>query len=124
MSVRRIAVLFSLMLLSATPMLRAAEIVAHRPDNLSGQMLGGWVAVVLGGAAGGPVGAIAGGFVGAWLGGEVQQAAGASGDAYLIKTDDGDVQRFRSPKHQFGVGEAVAIKGIRPVPIADDVSAN
>ena len=48
---------------------------------------------------------IAGGFVGAWLGGEVQQAAGASGDAYLIKTDDGDVQRFRSPKHQFGVGE-------------------
>ena len=81
-------------------------------------MIGGGTAVLLGGAAGGPIGAIVGGILGAWLGGEVQQVTGASGDAYLVKTDDGEVLRLRSPNHQFEVGDAVSIQGIRPVPVA------
>jgi outer membrane lipoprotein SlyB len=109
-----------LLTLSHMPLLQAAEIVAQRSDNLSGQMLGGWVAVLVGGAAGGPLGAIAGGALGAWLGGEAQQLAGASGDAYLVKMDDGEVRRLRSPNQQFEVGETVSVKGIRPVPVANE----
>lgn len=118
MYVRSAAVLFSILFLTSAAAPHAAEVVAQRPDNLSGQMLGGWTAVLLGGAAGGPAGAIAGGLLGAWLGGEVQQVMGASGDAYLIKTDDGEVQRLRSPEHQFEVGDTVAIRGTRPEPVA------
>ncbi len=124
MSDRKVVVPAVLMLFLCTPMLRAAEVVAERADNLGGQMIGGSTAVLIGGAAGGPIGAIAGGILGAWLGGEVQQAAGVSGDAYLIKTDDGEVHRLRSPNHRFEVGDSVAIKGIRPVPMIAGTTAN
>ncbi len=112
----KIATAFFLVLLGA-PLVQGAEVVAQRPDNLSGQMIGGWSAVLLGGVLGGPAGALAGGVAGAWLGGELQQATGNSGNAYLIKTDAGEIKRYRSPRHTFEIGDTVAIEGIRPVPV-------
>ncbi|MCY1239403.1 hypothetical protein D9M72_521950 [compost metagenome] len=65
------------------------------------------------GAIGGPAGAIAGAAVGYFGGSAVQQASGLAEPAYMVKMDDGSVQRFRSPGKHFKAGDQVEVRGIR-----------
>ncbi|MCY1465080.1 hypothetical protein D9M71_831820 [compost metagenome] len=65
------------------------------------------------GAIGGPVGAIAGAAVGYFGGSFVQESTGLGEPAYLVRTDDGSVQRFRSPGKRFKPGDQVEVDGIR-----------
>ncbi|MNF17120.1 hypothetical protein D3C80_2204510 [compost metagenome] len=65
------------------------------------------------GALGGPIGAVAGAAVGYFGGGAAQQSSGLAEPAYLVKPDDGSVQRFRSPGQRFKPGDQVRVNGIR-----------
>ncbi len=112
-----------LALYSSATIANSAEVIGRAPDNTSGRLIGGWSAFLLGGAAAGPLGAIAGGLAGAFAGNQTQQAAGLSGDVYLVKTDDGQVRHFRSPQHTFAKGDQVTIDGIRIKPITQVLGA-
>lgn len=109
---------FLLLLLSfpTASICQADQVIGHSPDNIKGQMVGGWSGVLLGGAAGGPAGAILGGLAGYWSGGKLQQASGTSDNAYLVKSEDGQIQRLRSPNHEYQTGDVVAVIDQRPLP--------
>lgn len=102
----------------------ADEVIDSRPDNATGQVLGGWASVLIGGAAAGPAGAIVGGLAGAWLGGEAQQAAGLSGERYVVKTDSGEIEDRRSPNHHFEKGDRVITAGIHLKPASSQLAAH
>jgi len=95
----------------------ANEVVKHIPDNSVGKVVGGWTSFLVGGAVAGPIGAIVVGLAGAWAGGNVQEEIGSSGNAYLIRLNDGSEQVFRSPNFVFKPGDKVEIEGIRAVPL-------
>ncbi len=95
----------------------ANEVVKHIPDNSVGKVVGGSTSFLVGGAIAGPIGAIVVGLAGAWAGSNVQEETGASGNAYLIRLDDGSEQVFRSPNFVFKPGDKVEIEGIRAVPL-------
>ncbi len=110
-------------LYSSATVASSAEVIGRAPDNTSGRLIGGWSAFLLGGAAAGPLGAIAGGLAGAFAGSQTQESAGLSGNIYWVRTDDGAVQRFRSPQHTFSKGDLVSINGIRIKPLTQTLSA-
>lgn len=99
----------SLTLLLETGLVNAAEIVAEVEDNSIGAGFGGLSGVMMGAAAGGPIGAIAGAVAGAFGGGGVQEGTGSRQKAYMVRTDSGEIRRYRSPKFSFAVGEKVQI---------------
>lgn len=92
----------------STP-LHAAQIEKAVEDQRTGQVFGGLTGVILGGL-GGPVGALAGGIAGAWLGGTAQEASGLSQRAYVVRTDEGEVQTIRAPHQQFSAGDQVTLE--------------
>ncbi|MDH4566291.1 hypothetical protein E8E95_06325 [Pseudomonas sp. BN414] len=100
-----------LALLASSPAF-AAEVLSEVPDTTAGKAGGGMTGLMFG-AIGGPVGAVAGAAVGYFGGGAVQQATGLAEPAYLVKMDDGSVQRFRSPGQHFKPGDQVEVHGIR-----------
>lgn len=85
--------LISLALLA--PLANAAEIVGSTEENRVGQTFGSGAGVLLGGAAGGPIGALVGAAIGYFSGEQIQQGSGQSGQAYLIKNDDGSISEVR-----------------------------
>jgi len=95
----------------------ANEVIKHIPDNSVGIMVGGWSSFLVGGAVAGPIGAVVGGIAGAWAGANIQEETEISGNAYLIRLDDGSEQVFRSPNYVFKAGDKVEIEGIRAVPL-------
>lgn len=97
----------------------AAEIVAELDDNSIGGGFGGLSGVMMGAAAGGPIGAVAGAVAGVFGGSGVQESSGNKQKAYLVRTDSGEVRRYRSPKYRFAVGEKVHIvRGrVRPLDV-------
>lgn len=99
----------SLSLLLETGLVNAAEIVSELDDHSIGAGFGGLSGVMMGAAAGGPVGAIAGALMGAFGGGGVQEGTGNRQKAYMVRTDSGEVRRYRSPNHRFAIGEKVQI---------------
>lgn len=92
---------------------RADQVVAQKADNTVGGGFGAGSGVLLGGALGGPIGALAGGAVGWLTGSGVQQASGASQEAYVVRGADGSEQTVRSPNAHFEVGQQVEHDGIR-----------
>lgn len=90
----------------------AAEVLSDVPDTTAGKAGGGMTGLMVG-AIGGPAGAIAGAAVGYFGGGAVQQATGLAEPAYMVRMDDGSVQRFRSPGKHFKPGDQVEVHGIR-----------
>ncbi len=106
-------------LVSTSLVSNANEVVKHIPDNSIGKVTGGWASFLAGGAVAGPIGAIVGGVAGAWIGANVQEKTGISGNAYLIRLDDGSEQIFRSPNFVFKLGDKVKIEGIRAVPVTN-----
>lgn len=99
----------------------SAEVIGRAPDNTGGRLMGASSAFLVGGALGGPLGAIAGAALGSWVGGRAQQATELSGDTYVVRTAEGKTQSFRSPQHQFAIGDLVTIDGIRLRPIHDAI---
>ena len=99
----------------------AEEVVGRSPDRIGGQLTGGYVAFLVGGAAGGPLGAIAGGAIGAWVGGVAQESLGLAGERYQLKTESGELITLRSPNHRFELGDEVRIERGRPRPIVAQI---
>ncbi len=60
---------------------------------------------------GGPIDAIVGELAGAWARANVHEETGTSGNAYLIRLDDGTEQVFRSPNFVFKQCDKVEIEG-------------
>ncbi|WP_044874700.1 hypothetical protein [Pseudomonas sp. LFM046] len=79
-----------------SPAVFAAEVLSETPDTTVGKATGGMTGMMLGA-----------------LGGAAQQASGLAEPAYLVKTDDGSMQRFRSPGQHFKPGDQVEVHGIR-----------
>ncbi|MCY1287997.1 hypothetical protein D9M68_609870 [compost metagenome] len=100
-----------LALLASAPAF-SAEVLSEVPDTTVGKAGGGMTGLMFG-AIGGPAGAIAGAAVGYFGGSAVQQASGLAEPAYMVKMDDGSVQRFRSPGKHFKAGDQVEVRGIR-----------
>ncbi|AOE85726.1 hypothetical protein [Pseudomonas sp. TCU-HL1] len=98
--------------LLSSPVTFAAEVISEVPDTTVGKASGGVTGLMLG-AIGGPVGAVAGAAVGYFGGSTVQQSSGLAEPAYMVKMDDGSVQRFRSPNKRFKPGDQVEVRGIR-----------
>ncbi|MDH4557353.1 hypothetical protein E8F11_19600 [Pseudomonas sp. BN417] len=109
MSIPRITLCLALL---SSPIAFAAEVLSETPDTTVGKATGGMTGMMLG-ALGGPAGAVAGAAVGYFGGGFVQESTGLSEPAYLVKTEDGSVQRFRSPGKYFKPGDQVEVRGIR-----------
>ncbi|MFZ6050325.1 hypothetical protein ACFW0H_29915 [Pseudomonas sp. CR3202] len=98
--------------LLCSPAAFAAEVLSETPDTTAGKATGGMTGLMFG-AIGGPAGAVAGAAVGYFGGSLVQESTGLSEPAYLVKTDDGSVQRFRAPGQHFNPGDQVVVHGIR-----------
>ncbi|MFT6419654.1 MAG: energy-converting hydrogenase Eha subunit B [Porticoccus sp.] len=105
-----------LITLLITPAIHSAEVIGHSNDNTGGQVTGGSILFLIGGAAGGPAGALVGAFLGTWVGDKTQQQAGLSGDRYTVITEQGETHAFRSPNREFELGDQVDIVGIRLQP--------
>ncbi|MCY1557074.1 hypothetical protein D9M68_938890 [compost metagenome] len=101
--------------LLCSPVAFSAEVLSETPDTTVGKATGGMTGLMFG-AIGGPLGAVAGAAVGYFGGGAVQASSGLAEPAYLVKTDDGSVQRFRSPGKHFKPGDQVEVRGIRIQP--------
>ena len=114
-SFRKIAAA-GLIALLIPPAIQAAEVIGHSSDNTGGQITGGSILFLIGGAAGGPAGALVGALVGTWVGDKTQQQAGLSGDRYTVRTEQGETHAFRSPNREFELGDQVDIVGIRLQP--------
>ncbi len=99
-----------------TSSIYAAEIVSEVTDQTSGQATGGMTGMMAG-SVGGPIGALIGAGVGALAGGTGQEALGGSDRAYIVRTDSGELKRYRSPNHVFAIGDKVKIYGNRPRPL-------
>lgn len=107
--------------LLCAPAAFAAEVISETPDTTVGKAggkAGGGMTGLMLGAIGGPIGAVAGAAVGYFGGGALQESAGLAEPAYLVETDEGDVQRFRSPGQRFAPGDQVEVRGIRLEPPA------
>ncbi|MDH4608770.1 hypothetical protein [Pseudomonas sp. BN102] len=98
--------------LLSSPAAFSAEVLSETPDTTVGKAAGGMTGLMFG-AIGGPLGAVTGAAVGYFGGGAVQESTGLAEPAYLVKTDDGSVQRFRSPGKLFKPGDQVEVRGIR-----------
>ncbi|BAU74721.1 hypothetical protein [Metapseudomonas furukawaii] len=103
--------------LLCAPAAFTAEVISETPDTTVGKAGGGMTGLMLG-AIGGPIGAVAGAAVGYFGGGALQESAGLAEPAYLVETDEGDVQRFRAPGQRFAPGDQVEVRGIRLEPRA------
>ncbi|MFA5677352.1 MAG: hypothetical protein WC953_02945 [Pseudomonas sp.] len=91
----------------------ADEVVAEMADTTAGAGLGASTGLMIGGAAGGPLGALVGAGVGLLAGQFVQQASGLEGRAYKVRTEQGDIDRVRSPGAEFHIGQQVERHGNR-----------
>ncbi|MDV7211691.1 hypothetical protein [Azotobacter beijerinckii] len=94
----------------------AAEIVSEVADQTSGQATGGMTGMMVG-SVGGPIGALLGAGVGALVGGGAQEVTGLSDRAYMVRTDSGELKKYRSPNYVFAAGDKVVIHGNRPRPL-------
>lgn len=101
----------------------AEEVVGRNPDRTGGQLGGGVVAFLVGGAVGGPLGAFVAGAIGGWVGGEIQESMGWAGNRYQIRTASGGIVSLRSPNHRFALGDEVRIEKGRPRPVAAQLNA-
>ncbi len=111
--------LISLLGFSASGFAETGVVLSEGKTNVTGKTVGGISSLIVGGAvAGGPVGSLLGGLAGFWLGGEAQDQLQASEKLYEVRDSSGKVQHFRSPNHEFNVGDKVEISGIRIKPIA------
>lgn len=109
--------LISLLGFSAGGVAETGVVLSEGKSNVTGQAVGGISSLIVGGAvAGGPVGSLLGGLAGIWIGGETQDHLQASERLYEVKDSSGNIQQFRSPNHQFNVGDQVEISGIRIKP--------
>jgi len=93
----------------------ADEIVREVSREVSGQSTGGMTGMMIGGV-GGPIGALVGAGIGALFGGSGQKAVGASERVYLVRTDSGELKKYRSPNYVFAEGDKVVIYANRPRP--------
>ena len=93
----------------------ADEIVREVTRETSGQATGGMTGMMVGGV-GGPIGALVGAGIGALFGGSGQKAVGASERVYLVRTDSGELKKYRSPNYVFAEGDKVVIYANRPRP--------
>jgi len=93
----------------------AAEIVREVTHETTGQATGGMTGMMAG-SVGGPIGAVVGAGLGALFGGSGQKAAGASERVYLVRTDSGELKKYRSPNYRFADGDKVVVYGNRPRP--------
>ncbi|ACO79694.1 hypothetical protein AvCA_35450 [Azotobacter vinelandii CA] len=84
----------------------AAEIVREVTSETSGQATGG-MSGMMAGSVGGPIGAVIGAGFGALFGGSGQKALGASERIYLVRTDSGELKKYRSPNYVFAEGDKV-----------------
>lgn len=110
----------ALSFLAGTLNVSAAEVVSEIKDTSIGAGYGGLSGVMMGAAAGGPIGAIAGAVTGAFGGGSVQGATRTQQRAYMVRTDSGEIRRYRSPTRMYAVGDQVKIVRGRIQP-ADEV---
>jgi len=100
----------------------AGEVVGRNPDQTEGKILGGFTALLIGGAMAGPFGALGAGVIGAWSGGKAQASMGLSGERYQILTENAKVIDRRSPNHRFNIGDKVKIENGRPYPLNTNTS--
>jgi len=87
----------------------AAEVVSEIKDTSIGEGYGSLSEVMMGAAAGGPIGAVAGAVAGAFGGGSVQGATHTQQRTYMVRTDSGEIRRYRSPTRMYAVGDQVKI---------------
>lgn len=104
--------LVTLLLLAGALNVNAAEILAEVTDGEMGYANFSTM------TAGGPIAAVAGAVVGAF-GAEDVRAARSQNRAYMVRTDSGEVRRFRAESHEFAVGDQVKVVRGRLQPVND-----
>ena len=102
------AVVGSMILLTGAA--RADEILEVHADNMVGGGFGGLSGFMLGAVAG-PIGALVGGGLGYLAGQGVQQGSGLEQTLYVVRRDDGSIDRIRSSDGGFLVGQRIRHDG-------------
>ena len=103
----------TLLLLAGALNVNAAEILAEVTDGNMGYTSFSTMMV------GGPIGAVAGAVAGAFGGDDVRDAARTQNRTYVVRTDSGEVRRFRSASQEFAVGDQVRVVRGRLQPVND-----
>ncbi|MDT3708730.1 hypothetical protein BSR09_06385 [Stutzerimonas degradans] len=88
----------------------ADEILEVHPDHAVGGGFGGLSGFMVG-AVGGPIGALVGGGLGWLLGSGVQDAAGLEQTLYVVRKEDGSIDRIRSSNGSFLAGQHIRRDG-------------
>lgn len=105
------SIVITSVLLLASTLASADEVVAVQKDRAVGGGFGGLSGFMLGAAAGGPIGALVGAGVGYFAGQGVQEVAGLEHNLYVLKDGEGNTTRLRTSADGFEVGQQVERDG-------------
>lgn len=105
------SIMMASVLLLASSLASADEVVAVQKDRAVGGGFGGLSGFMLGAAAGGPIGALVGAGVGYFAGQGVQEVAGLEHNLYLLRDEEGRTTRLRTSADGFKVGQQVERDG-------------
>ncbi|MBA1261357.1 hypothetical protein ACYCFK_04185 [Stutzerimonas stutzeri] len=107
------SIMMASVLLLASTLASADEVVSVQKDRAVGGGFGGLSGFMLGAAAGGPIGALVGAGVGYFAGQGVQDVAGLEHNLYVLKDEQGNTSRLRTSADGFEVGQRVERDGSR-----------
>lgn len=105
------SIMMASVLLLASSLASADEVVAVHKDRAVGGGFGGLSGFMLGAAAGGPIGALVGAGVGYFTGQQVQDVAGLEQNLYMLRDEEGRTTRLRTSADGFSVGQQVERDG-------------
>ncbi|MBF6624404.1 MAG: hypothetical protein ITG05_12920 [Pseudomonas stutzeri] len=105
------SIMMASVLLLASTLASADEIVTVEKDRMVGGGFGGLGGFMLGAAAGGPIGALVGAGVGYFAGQGVQEVTGLEHNLYVLKDEQGKTTRLRTSADGFEAGQQVERSG-------------